>query len=381
LREIGANAVSGCSSLRSICLPASVEVLADYCMADLTQLSSFTFESGSRLREMKEGVFAGCILLKSIRLPASLSVSDGSGFHSSFIEEIEVDAANPYCSVSGEFLVALHDKKLLRHFGLSENVIIPREYEVIGGCCFQGKQRSLTLSFEDLPKLARFDDNAFCFCSPLGSLCIPASVKIIGSGCFYDCEHLAQVTFESDSQLTDIQPGAWERCPALRSICIPALVECIPQSCFAHCSALSKVSFEPGANLSLIGDWAFAFCHALTDFTIPGQLEILEPRSFVSAASLRRLAFEMPSRIRRLSLPGVCTDCLCIPDSVEVLWGYFETGGTILQFGRESRLMEIAFDPYKGGPPCLMYSTPGQRVFVRLSEGILRRFRFKLDDL
>jgi hypothetical protein len=28
-----------------------------------------------------------------------------------------------------------------------------------------------------------------------------------------------------------------------------------------------------------------------------------------------------------------------------------------------------------------MYSTPGQRVFVRLSEGILRRFRFKLDDL
>jgi hypothetical protein len=68
-------------------------------------------------------------------LPASLCVTDGSPFRGSSIEEIHVDEANPYCFVSGAFLVPHNEMKLLRYFGLSEHVMIPRDYSEITECC------------------------------------------------------------------------------------------------------------------------------------------------------------------------------------------------------------------------------------------------------
>jgi hypothetical protein len=190
------------------------------------------------------------------------------------------------------------------------------------------------------------------------------------------------VTFESGSHLTKIGPHAFSRCSSLSSICIPVLVECIPKICFYMCKSLSTVAFEPGAKLTRIGEEAFTGCRSLCHFTVPGQLEILEPDPFRRATSLHELTFEIPSRIRRLCLPTLCVDHLCIPDSVEFISGLFETingRGPLLQFGRGSRLRCIVFDPYKCGPFFNSYPDPEQRIFVCLSEAILRRFRFRFD--
>jgi hypothetical protein len=195
---------------------------------------------------------------------------------------------------------------------------------------------------------------------------------------------MEQVTFESDSRLTEIQPRAFGECSSLVSICIPALVECIPDECFAKCKSLSTLSFEPGAKLNRIDGGAFVECNSLHHFTIPGQLKILDPGAFRGAASLTGLGFEMPSRIKRLCLPRVCIEHLCIPDSVEFLSGMFETvggHGPLLEFGRGSRLMEIEFADGK----CDRFyrANPDRRpqIFVRLSEEVLRQFRFKFEVL
>jgi hypothetical protein len=382
LREISERAVSGCSSLKSICLPASVEVLGVYCFSDLAQLSLVTFESGSKLREMKEGVFANCPLLKSIFLPASVPITSGSPFIGSSIDEIHVDDANPYCFVSGEFLITYHEMKLIRYFGMSANVTIPQEYEAIGKYCFTDREQLSTITFEDNTRLIRLDDYAFFCCSALGSICIPAGVKSLGALCFDRCENLSQVTFESGSQLTEIGSGAFASCFSLKSICVPALVEFIAEQCFAGCTSLSTVSFESGAKLSRIGYRAFMECQSLRHFTIPGQLEVLESKSFYLNPPFVGLTFEIPSRMRRLCLPRLSVDCLSIPDSVEFISGLFETVGVcgpLLQFGPESRLTEIDFYTRKCGPSYGGHSSPGQRIFVCLPGEVLRRFRIKFE--
>jgi hypothetical protein len=144
------------------------------------------------------------------------------------------------------------------------------------------------------------------------------------------------------------------------------------------------VSFEPGAKLSRIGDRAFAGC-PLRGFTIPGQLEILELEPSDMFMALDILTFDIPSRIRRLCLPYVCVDRLCIPDSVEFLSGSFETvrgRAPLLQFNAESRLMDIDFDPPWRMPYQFFFNlAPAYRVFVCLPEEVLRRFRFRFDGL
>jgi hypothetical protein len=53
LYEIGTKSISNSSSLRSICLPASVEFLGEHSFSHCRSLSSFTFESGSKLSRIE----------------------------------------------------------------------------------------------------------------------------------------------------------------------------------------------------------------------------------------------------------------------------------------------------------------------------------------
>jgi hypothetical protein len=80
-----------CSSLKSFCVPASVEVICYACFGCSSRLSSLTFESGSELRELGRNVFGDCLSLKSIFLPASLSIITYKCFHGCSIEHIQVD--------------------------------------------------------------------------------------------------------------------------------------------------------------------------------------------------------------------------------------------------------------------------------------------------
>jgi hypothetical protein len=333
---------------------------------------------------MKDRVFSGCTSLKSICVPASLSFTDGSPFVCSSIEEIQVDQDNPYCSVSGGFLTSLKEMRLIGHFGVVEHVVIPEHYEVIGSYSFFHRDSLLTITFESGTKLTRLGDFAFCKCSSLKSLCVPASVTVVGSSCFQDCRCLVQLTFESGSHLTEIGPCAFQECFSLKSICIPALVQCIGNDSFFKCNSLSRVSFEPGAKLNRIGDGAFAGCVSLHYFPIPGQLEFLESEAFRLVPQFWGFTFEIPSRIRRLRLPRVCLDRLYIPDSVEFVSGIFEKRrgrAPLLEFGQESRLMGLEFDPDKCDPSLKWNGGRRQHIFVCPSEGVLKGFRFKLECL
>jgi hypothetical protein len=63
-----------CSSLKSISIPASVEIVCEKCFHCCTSLSSLTFESGSNLKQIDAGAFSLCFLLQSVRIPKSVCI-------------------------------------------------------------------------------------------------------------------------------------------------------------------------------------------------------------------------------------------------------------------------------------------------------------------
>jgi hypothetical protein len=316
------------SSLESISVPASVEVLRKKCFASCVHLSSLTFDPGSKLREIEDSAFAKCRSLKSISLPPSLAVMSGVSFSDSSIERVVLIESNPHYFVSGDFLIAVEGIRLIRYLGHSENVTIGREVEGLGEYCF-GR-----------------------------------------------CKSLVTVAFESNSRLTIFGESAFSHCSALKMIWIPAQVETISEYCFDQCYSLAEVRFEPGSKLTRIDLGAFMDCPALTSFFIPAHVEILESGIFPDGGSISELKFENPSRLKHLHLPMDDFASLCIPDSVEVLEGLLrpcQGSNRLLKFGRESQITRMHLHHPSGS--FYLWRNPAVAVFVCLSEGTMRRFR------
>jgi hypothetical protein len=60
------------SSLQSIRIPSSVEIISDYCFSECRNLAILEFDSGSRLSDLGDFAFANCSSLRWLCLPASL---------------------------------------------------------------------------------------------------------------------------------------------------------------------------------------------------------------------------------------------------------------------------------------------------------------------
>jgi hypothetical protein len=283
--------------LKWICIPASVEVISDGCFADLRQLSSLTFEPGSKLREIRTSVFFECDSLRSISLPASLSVLTGSAFIGSSIQEIHVDRANDHCFVSGESLIGLQGMTLIFHFGPSERVIVGAELGSFG-------------------KYREIGPYSFVNCSVMRSIYIPASIEILGDSCFGRCSSLFQITFESGSKLTRIGQEPFQYCSSLTIICIPVQVEDILSCCFHRCGSLAEITFELNSSLLRIGSRAFSHCRSLSSIILPSQIEMIDSTAFYACAPLRQLIVGMDSQLRALDLPPADFGSLFVPDSV-----------------------------------------------------------------
>ena len=97
---------------------------------------------------------------------------------------------------------------------------------------------------------------------------IPSSVQSIGEYAFYDCNFESALLHEN-SQLTFIDQFAFFGCSTLTSITIPVGVTSIGRYAFEGCSHLTSVVFEENSQLRSIGSSAFADCTSLTSITIP----------------------------------------------------------------------------------------------------------------
>ena len=153
----------GCSSLTSLTLPSSLQLIGDCAFWNCSSLTSLTLPSS--LQSIGDRAFSGCNSLISLTLPSSL--------------------------------------------------------QSIGDRAFSGCNSLTSLTLPSSLKL--IGDSAFLGCSSLTSLTLPSSLKLIGDSAFWGCSSLTSLTLPSSLQ--SIGYWAFEYCNSLTSLYIPAGTE------------------------------------------------------------------------------------------------------------------------------------------------------------
>jgi hypothetical protein len=148
LTAIGPSAFDFCSMLESICIPAFIEIIGDYCFSACSSLSELTFESGSRLTHIGEAAFSSCSSLTSICIPA--------------------------------------------------------EVEQIPKFCFGNCTLLTEVSFALGSKLIEICEWVFVCCSSLRSIVFPSRLEIVRFCSLADCRSLSELRFELPSGMREL---------------------------------------------------------------------------------------------------------------------------------------------------------------------------------
>lgn len=349
VKRIGKAAFSGCTSLCSLSIPVSVETIEQNTFMDCTSLTDVSFESNAQLKaiyggEENKGAFYGCSSLRAIEIPASVEVIGQSAFRGcTSLTEVFFEKGSKLQIIEGGVYMTTYkyeDYGVPHYYGAFygctslRSIEIPASVESIGQTAFAGCVSLKTVSFEKGSQLKEISGGyssykttcaflgAFYGCSALTAIEIPASIECIGQTAFKGCTSLATVTFEDNSGLTRIDGGcyyysghrfglgAFYGCSALTAIEIPASVKIIGESAFAECTALTKVLFEKDSQLESIEGTAvtgynttvdyfgaFTNCVSLTSIKIPAGLVTLETATFSGCSSLQKVSFEEGSML------------------------------------------------------------------------------------
>jgi hypothetical protein len=356
LCQIGARAFEGCSSLKSLCLPPLLQVIGTQFLSG-SSIEHLTFEPGSKVKQMPQKAFANFDTLKSIFIPASVVEIDYPVFPMPDICDITVDKHNKHFRVFGKFLVDFDGRSVLRYFGTDKDVIIPSVIEALDLQSFKCRRSIVTISFEAGSKLREIRGGVFSSCSSLRSIRIPSSFEVLGTGCFSDCSSLESVTFDPGPKLIFCGGKVFCGCTSLRTICLPGSITNLIDDFFSGCHSLSTLTFESPSSL----------------------------RSFSSAvlAESAVTSFDLPDSVKYLSL--------------EVPLDHCHLTGFVVNIGPNSQVKNLTPSPKHHLPHAPLFMSlfmeldsrrktqisedhPRARVFVRIDERPLRRFRSRLES-
>jgi hypothetical protein len=383
-----------CKSLKSICIPASVEMLCTCCFVgdrfhegerflSTSGLENVTFEPGSQLREIEVGGFYGCESVKHLCIPASVETMSAASLPTSRKVRIEIETGNRYFYMNGDFLMHLDDSRLCRYCGTASEVTIADEIEQLEEYCFGSCELVFEaeclftfesvrcVKFGSMSKLSSIEESAFSCCRNLETITIPASVRFIGEQCFESCDSLRTVSFCSGCLLDCIPTGAFSSCWSLESIVLPPSVTTVGELSFYECSKLATWPLPPDSQAVRICSWAFRHCSSLKSVFLPASVEFVGDCCFYGCNSVSSLTFGEPSHLRELlEIPPLLPRTISLPDSVErfrFTQDLQAAPGRTFRFGPESRLMELHH--------VLEICRSISRVFLQVSTRSLKRLR------
>jgi hypothetical protein len=137
------SAFSGCSSLKSICIPASVRFIGEECFTLCASLISVTFEKPSTLEIIDVAAFNSCTSLTHISIPPSIQQICSQCF-------VACESLTSIIFESPSNLSILGDLGDL----MLPSLEIPDSVEVIGGMTTSATPGSLVVSFGSEPKVS-----------------------------------------------------------------------------------------------------------------------------------------------------------------------------------------------------------------------------------
>ncbi|MBO5415241.1 MAG: leucine-rich repeat protein [Clostridia bacterium] len=209
-KRIEKDAFMGCSSLKSISLPDTIESVSTDVFADCKNLA-FNIEGGAKYLGNEKNKYLCLYELQS---------KDVTAVTVSSLTKVICDGV-----FSGyEFL---------------EKVVLPEGLTDIGKSAFLNCKK---LSEVNIPSTVEsIGEGAFNGCASLLEVVLPEGVTTVGDYAFGGCTSLASVSLPES--LTEIGNFAFNGCSSLDSLTIPSAVKLIGVWCFQNCTALKNVSF------------------------------------------------------------------------------------------------------------------------------------------
>lgn len=280
----------------NVYISASVEEIGKSAFEN-AEISTVRFESGSRLKEIKERTFYGNELLESVIFAGESMLGEIGESAFENCSGLKVFSC-PAGQVEKIGANAFKNDSAMTEFKIGESRL-----EEVGED-----------AFTNVGYVTQNDDNMIFVGTVLvkynGALSetvlIPAKTTVIGKSAFKDNTYLKEIVFEEkggSSSLKEIQESAFENCSALEELSLPASVEKIGEKAFYNCGELSSVSLNYVKELSYE---AFGNCTKLAVVSIPTTLTTFEGGVFEGCSSL--MSISMDSNAKYYSQDGVLYD-------------------------------------------------------------------------
>ena len=222
------------TGLTQIYIPSRVKSIKEEAFYGCEDLKEVVFSEGLELigkeaddvgyGDYLSNAFGGCTSLKSIFLPASLTHIDGSTFSEcSNLEELTISPENETYKVDGNCLIRKEDDCLVIYGGKVNT--IPDYVKKIGIYAFYSRD----LIEMELPSgLTEIGSYAF-YNNDFSQITLPENLKEIGFCAFKSCEKLKSIAIPSSVE--SIGSSAFEDCHAL-SVILPGTVKIIGANAF-----------------------------------------------------------------------------------------------------------------------------------------------------
>ena len=315
---IGSYAFSAATKIKSVILPATVEVIEDMAFFSCAGLEGIELAS---VKEIGLGAFTLCVSLKSVTIPDSVTTIGDSAFAMASLNTIyigkgltslgefvfegcpitvfEVSPLNETYSVIDGNLYS-KDGTVLIQYALGKNATeftVPEGVTVIDGGAF---------AFSNLEKiylpstLITIKEDAFSYCSLLEEITIPKSVTTVEPGAFKECYALTAIKVENGNSIYmsyngDLYTKDWSKLIAYAigkadtNFDVPIGVEEICELAFYKAQNLKTVTVVEG--VVKIGSNAF-FGSSIQTIILPASLEEIDAFAFGECEYLTSVEFK-----------------------------------------------------------------------------------------
>ena len=306
--SIGNRSFAGCTSLKSINIPASV-----------TQIGTQPFfNSGIETVDYastvgfapSDAIFAGTplkeIVFSGETVPDGICYNCGSLEKVRFSNDIERIGNNAFENCTG-----------------LSSVVLPQKLKAIGGASFRHCNSLLQI---DCPQgLKEIGGDAFVECTGLQTVNLNEGLEGIYSWAFYGCSNLVNVSLPSTltrladgafigcaienvvipSGITVIEGSAFYGCDKLKTVQLPNTLTSITIQAFNGCSSLETIAIPEG--VTYVGT-AFYGCESLVSISLPESLTSMDGEAFAYCTNLSTINYNGTKALWNLMSRGADWD-------------------------------------------------------------------------
>jgi len=264
-------------------LPQTVTAVKPYTFYGAAAITEIVLHNN--VTSIGKDSFSHATALVKINIPANLGAIGARAFFGcDNIETVDIASAASWAGVAlGDiFASPLYYADAISVAGEKVTAITVTGVTEIKAYTFAGCDFLTSLTLEGVETVGKY---AFYNCSALTALTLPATVKTVGQSAFEGCSSLATVDFGG---VETVGNRAFANCTALQTVALNA-AETIANEAFSGCVSVTAVTL--GENVETIGVSAFYGCKALTTVNVPANVTSIGAHAFSECDALTTVTF------------------------------------------------------------------------------------------